>query len=100
MRRNAQARRQVKEQLWPSNRYTGMRDYDKPSTPANTPPAIDPDVKPKTSAEMESEGEREDGILEHKSDEAEIEVERALGDAQQGGRDGAGEAALDTLPPD
>lgn len=77
-----------------------MRDYDKPVTPANTPPAIDPKASPKSSKEMEAEGEREGAVLDHNTEDDEIEVEKALGDAQEGGRDGAGESGLDRLPPD
>ena len=77
-----------------------MRDYDKPTTPANTPPVIDPEAKPKTSAEMEAEDESEGEVSDHHIEEDEIEVERALSAAQEDGRDGAGESALDNSDSD
>ena len=46
-------------------------------------------------------GTKADGELAAEDTEDEkIEVEKALGNAQEGGRDGAGEAALDSPPPD
>ena len=53
--------------LWDTTRadHLNVYGYDKPTTPANTPPVIDPEVKPKTSAEMEAEGESESEVLDH-----------------------------------
>ena len=85
MRSNAQARRQVKEQLRVANRSFAMRDYDEPATPADTPPVIDPKATAK------------DGTKGHNrpSDEDDEKVEQSLSAAQEGGEQGAGEAALD-----
>ena len=82
-----------------------MTDYETPAVPPATPPTIDPRVKPKTAAEMEDEGEQEGDVLADRTqpDEDDIESERALRPSMEGGRDGAGEQALDTatmLPPD
>ena len=85
MRSNAQARRQAKEQLRGANRSFAMRDYDEPATPADTPPVIDP----KTTAEGGTKGQN------RPSDEADEKVEQSLSAAQDGGEQGAGEAALD-----
>ncbi len=62
-----------------------MRDYDEPATPADTPPVIDP----KTTAEGGTKGQN------RPSDEADEKVEQSLSAAQDGGEQGAGEAALD-----
>ena len=80
------------------------RDYDTPKTPEATPPAIDPDVKPKSSDEMAAEGEKEGDVLKDRSED-DIETERHMAAAQDGGRDGQGESGLDAspetlLPPD
>jgi len=85
MRSNAQARRQVKEQLRGANRSFVMRDYDEPATPADTPPVIDP----KTTAKGGTNGQN------RPSDEDDEKVEQSLSAAQDGGEQGAGEAALD-----
>ena len=85
MRSNAQARRQVKEQLRGANRSFAMRDYDEPATPADTPPVIDP----KATAMGGTKGQN---LL---SDEDDEKVEQSLSAAQDGGEQGAGEAALD-----
>ena len=85
MRSNAQARRQVKEQLRGANRSFAMRDYDEPATPADTPPVIDPKAKAKDGTEGQN-------LL---SDEDDEKVEQSLSAAQDGGEQGAGEAALD-----
>ncbi len=83
-----------------------MTDYDKPKTPEDTPAPIDPDAKPKPASEMEAEGEREGEVLKGQTAPDDIAVERAMSAAQDGGRDGQGENALDTmksetiLPPD
>ena len=62
-----------------------MRDYDEPTTPADTPPVIDP----KTTAKDGTEGQN---LL---SDEDDEKVEQSLSAAQDGGEQGVGEAALD-----
>ena len=85
MRSNAQARRQVKEQLRLTNRSLDMRDYDEPATPADTPPVIDP----KATARGGKKGQN------RPSDEDDEKVEQSLSAAQDGGEQGAGEAALD-----
>ena len=85
MRSNAQARRQVKEQLRVANRSLDMRDYDEPATPADTPTAIDP----KATAKGVKKGQN------RPSDEDDEKVEQSLSAAQEGGEQGAGEAALD-----
>ena len=82
-----------------------MTDYDTPKVPPATPPAIDPDVDPKTAAEMEAEGESEGDVLADRThpDEIDIEAEKAMRPAMDGGRDGEGELAADAatlLPPD
>ena len=85
MRSNAQARRQVKEQLRLANRSLDMRDYDEPATPADTPPVIDPKAKAKGGTKGQN----------GPSDEDNEKVEQSLSAAQDGGEQGAGEAALD-----
>ena len=85
MRSNAQARRQVKEQLRVANRSLDMRDYDDPASPADTPPVIDP----KATARGVKKGQN------RPSDEDDEKVEQSLSAAQEGGEQGAGEAALD-----
>ena len=85
MRSNAQARRQVKEQLRLTNRSLGMRDYDEPATPTDTAPVIDP----KATAKGVKKGQN------RPSDEDDEKVEQSLSAAQDGGEQGAGEAALD-----
>lgn len=85
-----------------------MADYETPHVPPTTPPVVNPDVKPKTSAEMEEDGEAEGETLDHRDtpDEIDIETEKALKPAMDGGRDGKGEQGLDVsrsetlLPPD
>ena len=82
-----------------------MSDYETPKIPPATPPVIAPDVSPLTAAEMEADGETEGDVLADRSapDEIDIETERALRPAMEGGRDGEGELAADTatmLPPD
>ena len=84
MRSNAQARRQVKEQFRVANRSFAMRDYDEPATPADTPPIIDP----KATAKGVKKGQN------RPSDEDDEKVEQSLRAAQDGGEQGAGEAAL------
>tara|TARA_R110000751_G_scaffold2018_11_gene9236 strand:- start:66257 stop:66478 length:222 start_codon:yes stop_codon:yes gene_type:complete len=73
-----------------------MRDYDKPKAPANTPPVIDPGAQPENPAGTKADGE----LPAEDTEDDKVEVEKALGNAQEGGRDGAGEAALDSPPPD
>lgn len=73
-----------------------MHDYDKPKPPANTPPVIDPGAQPESPAGTKADGE----LAAENTEDEKIEVEKALGNAQEGGRDGAGEAALDSPPPD
>ena len=73
-----------------------MRDYDKFKPPANTPPVIDPGAKQESPARTKADGE----LAAEDTEDEKIEVEKALGNAQEGGRDGAGEAALDSPPPD
>ena len=85
MRSNAQARRQVKEQLRVANRSLDMRDYDEPATPTDTAPVIDP----KATAKGVKKGQN------RPSDEDDEKVEQSLSAAQDGGEQGAGEAALD-----
>ena len=85
MRSNAQARRQVKEQLRVANRSFAMRDYDEPATPTDTAPVIDP----KATAKGVKKGQH------RPSDEDDEKVEQSLSAAQDGGEQGAGEAALD-----
>ena len=85
MRSNAQARRQVKEQLRVANRSFAMRDYDDPATPTDTAPVIDP----KATAKGVKKGQN------RPSDEDDEKVEQSLSAAQDGGEQGAGEAALD-----
>lgn len=85
MRSNAQARRQVKEQLRVANRSFAMRDYDEPATPTDTAPVIDP----KATAKGVKKGQN------RPSDEDDEKVEQSLSAAQDGGEQGAGEAALD-----
>ena len=85
MRSNAQARRQVKEQLRLTNRSLGMRDYDEPATPTDTAPVIDP----KATAKGVKKGQN------RPSDEDDEKVEQSLSAAQDGGEQVAGEAALD-----
>ncbi|MGB7372008.1 hypothetical protein [Erythrobacter sp.] len=80
--------------------------YDKPRKPEATPPAIDPDAKPKSSGEMESEGEREGDVLKGRSNPDEIDTELSDELKKRQARDGSGEQALDSsspetlLPPD
>ena len=62
-----------------------MRDYDEPATPTDTAPVIDP----KATAKDGTEGQN---LL---SDEDDEKVEQSLSAAQDGGEQGAGEAALD-----
>ena len=62
-----------------------MRDYDDPTTPADPPPVIDPIAKAKDGTEGQN-------LL---SDEDDEKVEQSLSAAQDGGEQGAGEAALD-----
>jgi hypothetical protein len=85
MRSNAQARRQVKEQLRVANRSFAMRDYDEPATPTDTAPVIDP----KATAKGVKKGQN------RPSDEDDEKVEQSLSAAQDGGEQVAGEAALD-----
>ena len=85
MRSNAQARRQVKEQLRVANRSLAMRDYDDPATPTDTAPVIDP----KATAKGVKKGQN------RPSDEDDEKVEQSLSAAQDGGEQVAGEAALD-----
>ncbi|MGY8973852.1 MAG: hypothetical protein ACKVGV_09450 [Sphingomonadales bacterium] len=73
-----------------------MNDYDKPKPPANTPPVIEPGAKQESPARTNADGE----LAAEDTEDEKIEVEKALGNAQEGGRDGAGEAALDSPPPD
>ena len=73
-----------------------MHDYDKPEPPANTPPVIDPGAQPESPAGPKADGE----VPAEDTEDEKVEVEKALGNAQEGGRDGAGEAALDSPPPD
>ncbi len=63
-----------------------MRDYETPETPDGTPPVVDPAKKRRQGAERSSDNKRSE------NDRA---AERALAPAQEGGRDGAGEADLD-----
>ncbi|UYH55122.1 hypothetical protein N6L26_00695 [Qipengyuania sp. SS22] len=77
-----------------------MRDYDKPKPPANTPPVIDPAVKPNSPADIKAEGGDKGEVSTDGTDNDDMKVEKALGKAQEGGSDGAGEAALDSLQPD
>ena len=85
MRSNAQARRQVKEQLRVANRSFAMHDYDEPATPTDTAPVIDP----KATAKGVKKGQN------RPSDEDDEKVEQSLSAAQDGGEQVAGEAALD-----
>ncbi|MEW4448694.1 hypothetical protein [Qipengyuania sp. JC766] len=77
-----------------------MRDYDEPEKPADTPPVIDPATKPKTSEEMEADGEAEEALLERQTAPSEIETELGVELTERNRRDGLGEADLDSLPPD
>jgi len=77
-----------------------MQDYDKPKPPDNTPPAIDPETKPHSTADTQIEGGSKSEVPAHGTGNDDVEVEKALGKAQEGGRDGAGEAALDSQKPD
>ena len=82
-----------------------MSDYETPRVPPATPPVIDPDVDPKTAAEMAADGETEGEVLadDGRPDEIDIEAEKALRPAMEGGKDGEGELAADAatmLPPD
>ena len=81
-----------------------MSDYDKPAIPPATPPVIDPDADPKTAREMAEEGEREGDVLQDRGapDEKDEEAEQRMGAAMEGGKDGAGEIAMDAavMPPD
>ena len=81
-----------------------MSDYDKPAIPPATPPAIDPDADPKTAREMAAEGEREGDVLQDRGapDEKDKKAEKRMGAAMEGGKDGAGEIAMDAavMPPD
>lgn len=61
-----------------------MRDFDEPATPADTPPVIDP----KATAKSVRKGQN------RLSDEGDEKVEQSLRAAQDGGEQGAGEAAL------
>lgn len=87
-------------------RFDTMPDYNEPKTPEDTPPPINPDVEPKTSAEMKAEDEREGEVLRARSKGDRSAAEKAMSAAQDGGADGKGEQALDsmrsetTLPPD
>lgn len=80
--------------------------YDKPHIPDDTPPAIDPDVKPKTSEEMEEDGEEEDQPLGNRSDPDQIDTELSEKLRKRDKREGEGEEGLDSsgdaplLPPD
>ena len=96
MRSNAQAWRRVKEQLCAVDRFRNMRDYDKPTTPANTPPAIDSNGKTGPSSQMDAKRKRDTVPHDAPAGESGDEVEKTLSPAQDGGRDGLGEAALDT----
>ena len=62
-----------------------MRDYDEPATPTDTAPVIDP----KATAKGVKKGQN------RPSDEDDEKVEQSLSAAQDGGEQGAGEAALD-----
>ncbi|MEC7954078.1 MAG: hypothetical protein VX195_13495 [Pseudomonadota bacterium] len=75
----------MKEQLRVANRSLDMRDYDEPASPADTPPVIDP----KATARGVKKGQN------RPSDEDDEKVEQSLSAAQDGGEQGAGEAALD-----
>ncbi|MBX7513410.1 hypothetical protein K3179_02495 [Qipengyuania sp. GH38] len=81
-----------------------MSDYDKPAIPPATPPAIDPDADPKTAREMAEEGEREGDVLQDRGapDAKDEKAEQRMGAAMEGGKDGAGEIAMDAavMPPD
>ena len=82
-----------------------MSDYETPTIPPATPPAIDPDADPKTAAEMAADGESEGKVLASADEpsEIDIEAERAMKPAMEGGRDGEGEQLMDVatqLPPD
>lgn len=77
-----------------------MPDYDTPRTPPDTPPVIDPDVDPKTAAEMEKDGETEGDVQGERSSSDQIDTELSDKLVRRDKRDGAGEAALDEMPPD
>ena len=81
--------------------------YDKPHIPDDTPPAIDPDVEPRSSEEMEEDGEsEEDQPLGNRSDPDQIDTEMTEKLRRREDRAGDGEKGLDhsgdvtKLPPD
>ena len=105
------------------------RDYDKPKIPPSTPPTVAPDADPDeasrapvdgddeaegsvnappvdpkngrvTSAELAADGEREGDVLQGGHGESEIEAELPDELTRRAKRDGAGEAAMDAMPPD
>jgi len=80
--------------------------YDRPEKPEATPPAIDPDVNPRTSREMKEDGEHEGEALGHRSDPDQIDTELSETLKKRQARDGGGEQHHDSarpetlLPPD
>lgn len=96
MRSNAQAWRQVKEQLRAVGRLDDMCDQDKPTTPPSTPPAITLGNKTGVSSKARAAGGPNAVPRKSAPDKGTGQVEEALSAAQKGGRDGQGEAALDT----
>lgn len=74
--------------------------YEMPRKPEATPPAIDPTNKPKTSQEMEAEGEDEGDVLKNREGESEQEIELSRKLAKRQKADGAGEQELDTMTPE
>ena len=73
-----------------------MPDYDHAKTPPDTPPVIDPSVKPRKAAEMEADGEREGPVLREGSRDSEIATERGESDPPET----LAATAATTLPPD
>ncbi len=74
--------------------------YDKPIKTQTTPPAIDPDVKPRTFQEMKADGESEGEVLGHRSDPDEIDTELSETMKKRQARDGLGENGHDSAKPE
>jgi len=80
--------------------------YDKPEKPEATPPAIDPDLKPRTAEEMAQDGEEEREPLDRRSHPDQIDTELSEKLKKRQARDGGGEQSHDSarpetlLPPD
>ena len=76
-------------------RSTGMRDYDTPKKPEDTPPVINPGAKQENSHDSGQDDSEEAPSSDRPAGSPPGAAEQAMAPAQEGGRDGAGEAALD-----